>query len=210
MQYRYLVTAVAIGLALLYGAFLLWRSHPEIALENQFLENLQASFLLVAMVAVALTVRRTEQVPPYLPLAFSVFFLTLLLREVDLEKLELPGLLVALGSGRGKYLLLGLFWAVVFCLVFRHRHRLAGDIATFFRSPLAGHLIAGTLLYLAADLFDKKIIPLDRALSLFAEEVLEALGTLSFATGAVAWAISGSRRRVDCRQEGCVHTDAVR
>jgi len=210
MRIRFLGVKIGIGLALLSGAFLLWRRHPEIALENQFLENLQASFLLFALVAALLSLRGAGQAPPYIPQALSVFFLTLLLREVDLEKLDLPALLVTCGSGDGRRLLLSLLWGGVLFLVFRHRCRLKADISTFFRSPLAGYLVAGTLLYLVADLFDKKIIPFDRALSLLAEEALEGLGTLCFAAGSAAWAITARRPRIEVHQESRVATDAVR
>jgi hypothetical protein len=184
-------------IGLLYAGLLLsaWRTDPAIAAENRLMENLQAAslFLALALSLVNLAPLRRKP-PPYVAASLAVFFLTLFLREVELAGLDLPAILISLGSGGGKKALLGLLWAAVLFGAVKNRHRLKQDILTFMQHPLMSYLLAAAVFYLIGDALDKKLLPLAKPQRLFWEETAECLAALWCALGTAAWTIGNSRR----------------
>lgn len=82
--------------------------HHHVHAENALLENLQAAFLGLGVVTFLLTKARYHF--PILNHCLALLCFSFMLRELDVERLGLPRLIVLLGSGTGKYLLLGLLW----------------------------------------------------------------------------------------------------
>lgn len=185
----------SIGMAYVFLLYFLWQVHPDITGEDRLMENLQALSLFgsMALALVSLALFR-RGFPPYVGGGLAVFFLSLLLRELDVEKLDLPAVVIALGSGPGKSLLLVLLWAAVLIAVVRNARRLMQDARDCLRSPLGYYLLGGAFFYLASEIFDKKMVPLAKPLSVFCEEMVECLATLCFVLGAAAWTAANRRR----------------
>jgi len=187
---------VAIGLLYVFVLLTLWRGDPGIAAENHLMENLQAAGLFLAMLlSLANLAPLRRQPPSYIAAGLAVFFLSLLLREVAPEKLDLPGLVLALSSGTGKNVLLGLLWAGVFFAIVQNRQRLKQDIINYLRSPLFYYLLVGTFFYLAGEIFDKKLLILPKPQMLFWEEAFECLATFWLFLGTAVWTASNCRQR---------------
>jgi hypothetical protein len=176
---KLLIIHVAVGLTCLLLLWSVWQVDPGVSSEGRLMENLQACALFISLVLaiISFTVFR-KTVPPYVSGGLAVLFLTLFLRELDVKNIELPEILVALGSGLGKRLLLGLLWMVAVLAAVNNRWRLKTDILACLRSPSGHYLLAGAVFYLAGDIMDKKLLPLARPVSLFWEEAFECLATL--------------------------------
>lgn len=188
----------AIGLLYVVVLLALWRDDPGIAAENHLMENLQATGLFLALVICLVNLAPIRRKPPvYVTAGMAVFFLTLFLREFETKNLDLPAVLIALASGTGKNVLLGLLWVGALFGVARNRRRLIQDVVSYLRSPLFYYLLAGTVFYLAGEIFDKKLLPMSRPWMFFWEEATECLATLWLFLGASVWTINNIRRQPD-------------
>jgi hypothetical protein len=184
-----------LGLAYVILLLLAWQADPGVAEENHLLENLQAAALFLALVLSLVNLAPlTRRPPPYIATGLAVLFLSLFLRELDVEKLGLPGLLTFLGSGTGRNLLLGLLWAVVLFSVARNRHRLKEDTLAYIHSPLLYYLLAAATFYLVGEAMDKKLLPLAKPTRVFWEETAECLAAFWSALGTAVWTAANSFR----------------
>jgi hypothetical protein len=184
-----------LGLACVILLLLAWQADPGVAEENHLLENLQAAALFLAlMLSLVNLAPLRRRPPPYIAAGLAVLFLTLLLRELDLEKFDLPDILTTLGSGTGRNLLLGLLCAVVLFSVARNRHRLKGDTLAYICSPLMYYLLAAATLYLVGEAMDKKLLPLAKPTRVFWEETAECLAAFWSVLGTAVWTAANSFR----------------
>lgn len=175
-------------LLLSYLALLLvlWLQNPAIVNENGMMENLQALSLaaggLVSFVGLLLPGRHYPRIVYYV---LTILFLTLFLREVDVDRLDLPGILVTLGSGAGRNLLLA--GAVLLALVlFVKEYRTLAPIAVaLLRHRHCYPFYLGVVLYLGGDVFEKHWLPLARPTNLFLEELCENAATAFFLWGVI-------------------------
>lgn len=187
---------VVIGL--FYGGLLLsaWQADPGITTENGLMENLQAASLFLALVLCLVNLAPLRRKPPaHVAAALAVFFLTLFLREIELEGLDLPGILISLGSGAGKNVLLVVLWCAVLFGAARNRQRLKQDILAYMKSPLMYYLLAAAVFYLIGEALDKKLLPLAKPQRIFWEETAECLAALWCAMGTAVWTINNIRQR---------------
>lgn len=145
------------------------------------MENLQAGAIASAgLISAWSMVADGGRWPRWYSFALFTFFLGLLLRELDVERLPLPQALIAIGSGQGRTFLIG--GLVVICLVwlFREFSALRRVLGDFFRSGTVWYIGFGIGLYLLGDLFDQKVIQLGKQTNLFFEEIFENGGTFFF------------------------------
>lgn len=146
--------------------------------EGALAETLQW-VLLAAAVLLCLSelLRRQPRLSRNLLLLFVLFFVTLLLRELDVEDLALPQVLVALGSGPGRDVWLGASWAISGCFaISRWRCWLPRLPQVLLGVKEAWGFLLGCGCYAASLAFDKAWFPLAPAVNLAAEETLELLG----------------------------------
>lgn len=127
--------------------------------ENQLFENLQVLLLALGVLSGSILLRGIWPVSlPWAGLALLCF--SLLLREVDLDLLPLPGPLQALGTSEGRALLLAPLWAGL-GLGFL---RLGSGRWRWLQEVLASRLFAcqvlALLLLLASALVDRKLATL--------------------------------------------------
>ncbi len=88
--------------------------------ENELLENIQAVFLLLSLAVFLVSIPRAEQSLRPLLFAGSLFFLTMFLREVDIEDTTLPDIFIRMGSGHGRNIILLSLWIAVFGIILEH------------------------------------------------------------------------------------------
>lgn len=169
------VVLISVGL---FGIWHLWLMEPAIAEENRLLELGQVIFLAGAALVCFIRMTAGEMTKRLFPFGFLfLFFLTFLLREVDVEDFPLPDIVVLLGSGPGRDILLAAAWIVYLFLLVRRPVRLPEIWYGFLTSRLGIYFTAGIFCYLAAMPFDKNMLDLSQSALLFGEEGLELTGT---------------------------------
>lgn len=161
--------------------------------ENGQVELAQCALLFLGVVLFThAALQAKERVTVHLLLALSVFTLTFLFREIEVESSRFGSLLEFTRRYELKYVVLGLLWLAL--LAFSLQHFRASFSAAFrWLLTVPGRcLLAGCILYVLGDAAEKHLIVADLDLSRMIEESLETFGTLAlFLSAYGAW-----RRRV--------------
>ena len=108
------LTAVNLGFAF----FVITYEHHHLHKENHALENLQAMLLAVGTVVYLIPRIGIPLLPP-LSIAMSLLCFSFLLRELDVERLDVPVFLHWIGSGIGKRILLAVLWLAMLQRIYR-------------------------------------------------------------------------------------------
>ena len=87
-----------------YSVYILDQS--DIYAENGVLENIQVFTLLAACITFFLPVIYQKREDKLILVFFALLCLAFILREVDVEKLDIPSILIFMGSGIGRNILL--------------------------------------------------------------------------------------------------------
>jgi len=132
---------------LAYSVFVLNQS--TIYAENGVLENIQVLTLVASFVAFLFPLKDSDREGKLLFCWFSFLCLSFILREVDVEDLDVPSVLIAIGSGTGRNLILaiGFIGMGIYGLFNLAYYK---QVARSFVISKAGLLffIAGVLLYI--------------------------------------------------------------
>ena len=164
------VFILAIVLWSFYAVMLL--DDPSVYAENNLLESTQALTLALALVFFLVPVFDSVRNDRLIAVFLSLLSLGFILRELDVEQFDLPNLLILLGSGKGRNLLLGtgLLLTLVTAL-FKFRYYLSLSRCFFRHGAGIATLFAGLFL-VVGDIFEKIDIPYH----VLYEESLELLG----------------------------------
>ena len=168
------------------GLSVLWVQNPGIARENGLMENFQAALLaggtLISFGALLLPNHRHTR---FVLMALMLMLLGCFLREVDLERLNLPAFLIVMGSGIGRNLLMGTAaLAVLVTFVWNYRI-LKSVVIAFLRHEACIPFYLGLFFYLAGTLFDTGFFDITRESNYFLEEMCENIATYFLALGAI-------------------------
>lgn len=139
------------------------------------MENFQVFLIFIAGLTCVQAVFYVEKCLRLFPMAGALLSLSFILRELDVEKLDVPQIIALLfGHGYGRNtLLIGLWLVVVYCFVKHHRHY--KRIALALLSQRSGVLaITGGLMLVLGSLFDDRVFNVD--LYQFYEELSEMNG----------------------------------
>lgn len=125
--------------------------------ENAVLENIQAALLLCGSI-LGLPIRSASRISNALRVLFCVLCVSFLLRELDIDRMDLPMVIQVMGSGEGRVFTLALLWS--FALYRLYSSGLVPRIAltVFVRSPQFRVLLAVIVLLLLSLVFDKQFI----------------------------------------------------
>ena len=91
--------------------------------ENSLIENLQALFYAIAAIALIPAIIKAGGFQKFFLSSFALLCLTFFLREVDVEKLDVSPVLIALGSGIGRNIILTAGFLGLFIWYLKH-HRI--------------------------------------------------------------------------------------
>jgi hypothetical protein len=164
------VFILAIVLWSFYAVMLL--DDPSVYAENNLLESTQALTLALALVFFLVPVFDSVRNDRLIAVFLSLLSLGFILRELDVEQFDLPNLLILLGSGKGRNLMLGtgLLLTLVTAL-FKFRYYLSLSRCFFRHGAGIATLFAGLFL-VVGDIFEKIDIPYH----VLYEESLELVG----------------------------------
>lgn len=149
-------------------------SADELARENGILENIQVVLLLLSgliFLVQSFRVERTFRVILWMGTWLSP---SIILRELDVEKLAVPQWIISIGSGTGRNLIMGVGWIVLGLLALKSFPELKGAFRKIARSRMAAFMLASVLMLFLGSFFDHGYISSDKG-KLW-EESFEILG----------------------------------
>jgi hypothetical protein len=145
---------------------------PSVYAENNLLESTQALTLALALVFFLVPVFDSVRNDRLIAVFMSLLSLGFILRELDVEQFDLPNILILLGSGKGRNLLLGTGLLLTLATaLFKFRYYLSLSRCFFRHGAGIATLFAGLFLVIG-DMFEKIDIPYH----VLYEESLELVG----------------------------------
>ena len=106
-------------LSVVYALFeMFYEGNSSIHAENHFLENAQVAACVLAMLVFLGAAFAGGEKAKAIPLFFAVLAFAFILRELDVERLDLPKFCRDLGSGIGRNILVSALFVGVFAMAF--------------------------------------------------------------------------------------------
>ena len=139
--------------------------------ENELIENLQALLLLSSCAVFLFSLPGTAGAERMILLAGALFFLSLFLREVDVEKLRVPDIIILVGSGHGRNIILLSLWLIIFAYMLQRLHDSVNLLWALLFSRAGALYLAGGLFLVLGEVLES----LSRSFR-FQEEMSEVIG----------------------------------
>jgi hypothetical protein len=136
-------------------------ANMEIAKEGQSLENNQAILIFVSGLVYLRALFLVQKCHKLFPCAGALLCLSFILRELDVEKYDLPQVIILLGHGLGRNILLICLWLLVTALFLRHHKHYLGIAVFLLKTRSALFVIAGGLFLVLGSLFEDKVFGVD-------------------------------------------------
>ncbi|WP_373033508.1 hypothetical protein [Sulfurovum sp.] len=168
--------SMSIGISIFFILAVLYL-YPEVDTgEEGILEISQSIFIAFSMIGFAYHAFISKEIEAKLAsFGLSLLSLTFLLRELDVEKLDIPYFLIILGSGLGRNLLLGSLWIILLILTLKYISVEKKKIVAFLFSTSGQLLMFSALLLVLGVMMDKNVFSLQLMTTRFYEELLELL-----------------------------------
>lgn len=135
-----------------YQVFTLGSS--KVYAENGLLENLQAVLLVSACMIFISAIIRGQRSDKLILFACALLCYGFFLRELDVQKLDVPALLILLGSGIGRNLTLLLATLLVLVMAGRNARHYGRAIRAYLRLPLFWLFVAAAVVLYSGDYFE--------------------------------------------------------
>ena len=142
--------------------------------EGHLMENLQVAFIFISGVLFLLETLSVNKPYTWYTLSLSLLAYSFLLRELDVENFQLPEMMIALGSGTGRNIMLAIGWVGSIMYFFLHWQAFKNTLWSFFKSSSGQFLLLAALSLFIGALFDRQIVILEHAV--FFEEATEIAG----------------------------------
>jgi hypothetical protein len=159
--------------------------------ENGLLENLQVIFLLLTMSVLLVQFYFRVNSHRFFSLAGAFLCLVFILRELDVEKLDVPRIVIVLGSGCGRDVLMSVMGLALLAYAVRNSTVLRGLLPGYLCTLSLFTVFVGLLFLVFGGLFDKGWIV--NMHNQFFEEILEMTGYYFMFAGVVVGLDSPSR-----------------
>lgn len=156
------------------------KNHIDFLKEGAFVENVTAFALLFSAILLLFQSFRKKGIELCLNQFFATTCLLLFLRELDVEDLNVPDLLVLLGSGTGRdVLFVGLYLLIIGLIFLKERSQLSAEfVGSCVKSPVTVAVLSGCACFLAGMIFEGKDM-------VFGEEMMEMNGAFLVMLGAL-------------------------
>lgn len=125
-----------------------------LAKENGVLENTQVALLLLSGLVFAVKSFSFDRNFRFIPWMGAWLSPSIILRELDVERLAVPQWAVWVGSGMGRNLIMGIGWIVLCILAIKSYSVLKGNFGKIARSRMAILMFAAGTMLLLGSLFD--------------------------------------------------------
>lgn len=144
------------------------------AQENGVLENAQVAFLLLSGLIFAVQSFSVDRAFRFIPWMGAWLSPSIILRELDVEKLAVPQWMILIGSGTGRNLIMGIGWIVLGVLAVKSYSAWKGHFGRIIRSRTAILVFAAVIMLFLGATLDHGILS-DENGKLW-EEILETIG----------------------------------
>jgi len=151
--------------------------------ENGFFENMQVFLLSITIFVFFLQTIVRKNSHRVFPLAGSFLCLVFILRELDVEKLDVPQVFIMLGSGVGRNVLMAILGILLLIYAILNFRSIQPFVPQFFFQTSSLTILAGMFFLVAGGLFDKETI--ETVHYQFFEEILEVTGYYLMFAGSV-------------------------
>lgn len=131
--------------------------NTEIYKEDNFLENLQVLIIFISGVACSLAMLIVQKDQRTIPFIGSLFSFSCITREFDIEKHDFPQLMILLGSGWGRKILVAGLWLSVAFVIIRNHKRYLGMAINLLATRTGLFAITGGLFLILGTLFEEQV-----------------------------------------------------
>jgi magnesium-transporting ATPase (P-type) len=114
--------------------------------ENDLVENLQVFCYSFSAVILLVNAFRVSKLTKWLNLFFGVTCLSFVLRELDVEDLNVPDLFILLGSGKGRNIMFIVAFTALFSVFFKHYRYALSGLKRLSKSPVVQICLLGCIL----------------------------------------------------------------
>jgi len=151
--------------------------------ENGVLENIQVILLALTILVFAIQLYKRKDSHPVFSLAGAFLCIVFILRELDVEELDVPQIFILLGSGTGRNILMAALGILLAVYALKNQHSIRQFLPAFFFETSSLTILMGMLFLVFGGLFDKNII--ETEYYQFFEEIFEVTGYFLIFAGAV-------------------------
>ena len=151
--------------------------------ENGLLENMQVVLLSLTILVFAMQLWMKKRSHPVFPLAGAYLCAVFVLRELDVEELDVPNFLIQLGSGIGRNIILVVLGGLLAGYALKKQKIIRTFLPAFFFETSSLTIFVGLLFLVSGWPFDKGIIHTEYYQ--FYEEIFELTGYYLMFAGAV-------------------------
>jgi hypothetical protein len=148
-----------VAVIVLFNAWVLYEvlhlGNSSIIDENNLLENLQVICYSFSALILFINSLRVSKLNRWLNLFFGVTCLSFVLRELDVEKLDVPNLLIILGSGKGRNIMFIVAFTVLFIVFFRNYKYVLANLKKLSKSPIVQICLLGCFLLMLGAVGDE-------------------------------------------------------
>lgn len=182
----YKLWGINIGIGIFFILTILFL-YPDIDTdEDGIVEILQSVFITIAIVIFAYRAISSTDVNEKLTgFGLSLLSLSFLLRELDVEKFDIPSFFIWLGSGTGRGLFLGTLWIILIFLMYKYKNFQKIKMISFLTSTQGQLLMFAALMLIFGAFMDKNVFSLENLTTRFYEELFELLGYVYLAFSAI-------------------------
>ena len=165
-------------MSLVYALYeMFYAGDTSIHAENHFIENMQAAVCAMSMFCFLAAAFVNGEKAKAIPLFFAVLSLAFILREVDVERLDVPEIFKTLGSGNGRNILISALFVGVFAAAFMSFKFYLGAVFKFVRTKAFHWGVAAAAVLVLSDIVERmQSVPHYE----FWEETLELVGYTLF------------------------------
>jgi len=155
--------------------------------ENHLLENIQVTLLALTTIAFLTHLLHTGKYHHFFALCGALFCFSSILRELDVETFDIPEILILLGSGTGKHIMLVSLWLFLTGYgVFNYQKIKPRCWRDLILENATLVIFLGGCLLIFGGLYDQRIIDVHHRQ--FYEELLETNGYLLIWVGSIMYA----------------------
>ena len=178
LDYRPFATLLAVWLITtgVLGYLTIYKGYTHLYAENGLMENLQVFLLCAAFPGFVHTAITTRYPNKTLPWFMALLVFSFVFRELDVDKFDVPELIIFLFAGDGRALYLAPLLVILVKLIFNSRHFIRHAHCYADKASVKFIILAGFCYVLFSETFDKGYIAVSH--SNFWEESFEIAATM--------------------------------
>jgi len=149
-----IISGAWLGFSLL-ATYLVLNGKNHIYAENGLIENIQVVILIIAYIVYLLTAALEKRSERLILIFCALLCYSFILREVDVERLNIPYILISIGSGVGRNVTIFIAFAAIAYVALRNYSCYKKVAIRFIKTNSGYFLMAGGVFLFIGDFFEK-------------------------------------------------------